>query len=109
MMQVEARGGQQVEGAALRVALVSAWLAVVWAAAPLAQVSSDVAVAVPLVVVAVGAVLVTLERLGAGEIGIVLTGVAVWMLAAATWGLGSGTALLVSGLAILLVGYVKIP
>ncbi|WP_157978388.1 hypothetical protein [Nocardia aurea] len=40
-----------------------------WAAAPLAQQSSvDLAVVVPLVVVAVGVVLVALERRGAGAV-----------------------------------------
>ncbi|WP_214317007.1 hypothetical protein [Nonomuraea sediminis] len=92
----------------VRIAVVSAWLAVVWAAAPLSQVRSvNLAVAVPLVVVAVGAALVTLERLGGGVIGIVLTVMAVWTFAAATWGLVGGTVLLVSGLAVLASGRAK--
>ncbi|GAA5046790.1 hypothetical protein HNP84_009786 [Thermocatellispora tengchongensis] len=96
--------------AAIRIAMVSAWLAVVWAAAPLAHVRSEAqAVVVPLIVVSVGAVLVALERLGAGVIGIVLTVTAVWLLAAATWGVLAGTVLLVSGIAVLVGGYTETP
>ncbi|MEV0821988.1 hypothetical protein [Nonomuraea rubra] len=82
--------------------LVAAWLAVVWAAAPLAPVAgSGLAVAVPLVVVAVGAALVELERHGAGVAGLSLTAVALWGFGVTAWGVGSGTALVVSGLAVL--------
>jgi hypothetical protein len=92
----------------VRIAAVSAWLAVVWEAAPLAQVRSvNLAVAVPLVVVAVGAALVALERPGGAVVGIVLTVLAVWAFAAATWGLIGGTVMLVSGLAILAGRYPK--
>ncbi|MFI6497214.1 hypothetical protein [Nonomuraea typhae] len=50
-----------------RIELVAAWLAVVWAAAPLAQVAgAGLAVAVPLVVVVVGVALEELERHGGG-------------------------------------------
>ncbi|MFB4284814.1 hypothetical protein ACBJ59_56770 [Nonomuraea sp. MTCD27] len=85
-----------------RVELVAAWLAVMWAAAPLTQVASaGLAVTVPLVVVAAGAALEELERYGAGVVGLVLTAAAVWMLAAATWGVVGGTALLVSALGVL--------
>ncbi|MEU7891657.1 hypothetical protein AB0B45_02205 [Nonomuraea sp. NPDC049152] len=98
-MHVEARRGHQAEDMALRIATVAAWLAVAWAAAPLAQVSSvEAVVVVPLVVVAVGAVLLGLERRGAGAVGLTLTGTAVSMLAAATWGALGGTLLLVSGI-----------
>ncbi|MGI5292615.1 hypothetical protein ACQEVF_58740 [Nonomuraea polychroma] len=93
---------------AIRIAMVSAWLAVVWAAAPLAQVRSvNLAVAVPLVVVAVGAALLALERLRGGVVGITLTVMAVWMFTAATWGLIGGTVLLVSGLAVLASGHAR--
>ncbi|UBU16710.1 hypothetical protein [Nonomuraea gerenzanensis] len=88
-----------------RMELVAAWLAVVWAAAPLAPVAgSGLAVTVPLVVVAVGAVLEELERHGAGAVGIVLTAVAVWMLAVATWGVLGGSALVLSAAVALVVG-----
>ncbi|TMR92117.1 hypothetical protein [Nonomuraea basaltis] len=93
----------------VRIAAVSAWLAIVWAAAPLAQVRGvNLAVAVPLVVLAVGVALIALERLGGGLVGIVLTVMAVWMFAAATWGLVGGTVLLVSGLTVLASGHAKI-
>ncbi|WP_433355691.1 hypothetical protein ACQP25_17435 [Microtetraspora malaysiensis] len=85
----------------VRISMVSAWLAIAWTAAPLAEVPSvDLVVTVPLVVVAVSAVLVALERRGAGAVGIALTVFAVWMLAAATWGAVVGMLLLVSGVAV---------
>ncbi|HUR07976.1 MAG TPA: hypothetical protein VM347_35910 [Nonomuraea sp.] len=93
--------------ALFRVGMVAAWLAVVWAAAPLAQVASvGLAVTVPLVVVVVGAALEELERYGAGVVGIVLTAVAVWGLAVATWGVIGGSALVLSAAVILLLSEV---
>jgi hypothetical protein len=88
-----------------RIEVGAAWLAVVWAAAPLAQVAgAGLAVAVPVVVVTVGAVLEELERHGAGAVGIVLTAVSVWMLAVATWGALGGSALVLSAAVVLVVG-----
>lgn len=107
-MQDTARGWARLSDEMLRIAMVSAWLAIVWASAPLAHVyRADLAVAVPLIVIAVGAALVALEGLGGALVGIVLTVMAVWAFAAATWGLIGGTVMLVSGLAILASGYPK--
>ncbi|MFD0477964.1 hypothetical protein ACFQ0B_64755 [Nonomuraea thailandensis] len=83
--------------------MVAAWLAVVWAAAPLAQVSTaGLAMAVPLIVVLGGAALEKLERHGAGAVGISLTAVALWWLAATTWGVTGGSALVLSAAAVLI-------
>ncbi|MBB6557334.1 hypothetical protein [Nonomuraea rubra] len=88
-----------------RIELVAAWLAVVWAAAPLAQVAnSNLAVTVPLILVAVGAALEKLERHGAGVVGPSLTAVALWGLGVTTWGVIGGTALVASGLVVLSSG-----
>ncbi|MFG3438293.1 hypothetical protein ACGF0J_13710 [Nonomuraea sp. NPDC047897] len=88
-----------------RLGMVAAWLAVVWAAAPLAQVASaGLALMVPLVVVVVGAVLEELERHGAAVLGIALTGVAVWGLAVATWGVLGGSVLVLSAAMVLVTG-----
>ncbi|NRQ31242.1 hypothetical protein HII36_05245 [Nonomuraea sp. NN258] len=90
---------------AVRVSLVAAWLAVVWAAAPLAQVGTlELAVVVPLIIIVVGAVLEELERHGAGAAGISLTAVALWGLAVSTWGVTGGSALVLSAAAVLMVG-----
>ena len=89
---------------ALRIAVVLAWLAVAWTAAPLARVdSADLVVVVPLVVLGVGAVLAALERRGAGAFGITLTVTAVWLLAVATWGVVGGSVLVVSAAVVLVV------
>lgn len=90
---------------AIRVAAVAAWLAVVWAAAPLATVASEnLTVTVPLIVVAVGAALEALERHGAGAAGISLTAVALWGLAATTRGVIGGSALVLSATVVVMVG-----
>jgi hypothetical protein len=89
----------------IRVATVSAWLAFVWAVAPVAQVASaGLTVTVPLIVVVVGVALEELERHGAGVAGISLTAVAVWGLAVATWGVIGGSVLVLSTAVILMVG-----
>lgn len=82
----------------------SAWLAVVVTAGMLSSRVSTVeaAVVTPVVVAVVGAVLFPIARRGVGTIGVMLTTVATYALAATTWGEISGAVLIVATIAALL-------